>query len=96
MKIEFSSQLNSPGKYEILLNLKQRRFIMEIGISNEDTCTLGFNTDVKERIVGLVHSHIGHVSAVSVKIVENPDGVLLETGIGKIVVDRDLTKRIDM
>jgi len=65
---------------------------MEIGISDADAKYLGLTQGGREKIVGLVHRHIGSVSAVSVKIVEEPDGVQLETGFGTIVVDRDLTR----
>ena len=68
---------------------------MELDISDKDAEVLSLNTYTKERITSLVHSHIGSASEVSVKIVEKPDGVLLETGTGTIIIDRTLTKKIN-
>ena len=68
---------------------------MELGISDTDAKTLCLNSVVKGKIVALVHRNIGHASAVSVTVIEEPDGVKLETGVGTIIVDRDLTRRID-
>jgi len=67
---------------------------MELGISDTDAKTLGLNSVVKEKIVALVHKYIGHASAVSVTVTEEPVGVQLKTGVGTITVDRALNKQI--
>lgn len=67
---------------------------MELHISNADAKALGLNSRIKEKIVGLVHAHIGLASMVSVTL-ENPETVQLKTSRDRIIVDRALTRRID-
>lgn len=70
---------------------------MELSISREDAAAILIGSQAKQRIVGLVHQHLGLASVVTVKMVEStPPGVSLETASGNIVVDRDFTKRIDL
>lgn len=68
---------------------------MELSISDKDAQALGLNSSVKERIVGLVHQHLGRASVAFVELVEEPSGIKLETASGIVIVNRELTKRID-
>lgn len=68
---------------------------MELGLSDTDAKAIGIDSPKKERLVDLVHRHLGRASVAFVKVVDNPPGIKLETANGAIIVDRDLSKRID-
>ncbi len=68
---------------------------MELSISDTDASAIGLDSRVKEQIVDLVHRHLGRVSVADVALVDEPAGITLTTASGTILVDRDLTRRID-
>ena len=51
------------------------------------------STQVTETIVRLVHRHLGLASVVNIEVVK--DGISLTTANGTILVDQELTERID-
>jgi hypothetical protein len=68
---------------------------MEVSISDTDAKALGFNSTLKQRIVGLVHTHLGRASVVFVELMDESLGITLKTAKGAICIDRNFTRRID-
>jgi hypothetical protein len=68
---------------------------MELDISDVDAKALGLNSSVKEKLVELTHTYLGFASVVTVTLTEDPEGIKLDTAGGIVIVNREMTRRID-